>query len=155
MNGGVATQYAISDTDTNQFGEGTNSFAGIALKSVTGVSVGYKAGKFGVVAAYDMRKPNDGNANTDSINTAMLTGSYAVSDKTSLVANYSNTSQSSGVKGTIITAMASYAAADNLLYTFEIQTSDEDANVSGLTGSTGGGGTKSNTGFAAGVIYSF
>jgi len=151
----VATQYAISETDTNQFGEGTNSFSGIALKSVTGISASYSSGAFGVVAAYDMRKPNDGNVNTDSINTGMLTGTYAVSSKTTLAANYSNTSQSGGVKGTIITAMVSYAAADNLLYTFEVQTSDEDANVSGLTGSTGGGGTKSNTGFAAGVIYNF
>jgi len=154
LSGGVATQYAASD-DTNQFGESTNTFSGIALKSTTGVSVGYTAGKLGVVAAYDMRKPNDGNANTDTIKTAMLTGSYAVSDKTSLVANYSNTSQSGGVKGTIITAMVSYAAAENLLYTFEVQSSNADANISSLTGATGAGGTKSNTGFAAGVIYNF
>ena len=149
------TQYSAS-SDTNMFGDGQNVFSGVTLKSTTGASVAYSADKYSVIFAYDMRKPDDGNANTDSINTAMLTGSYAVSDKTTLVANYSNTSQgSSGVKGTIITAMVSYAAADNLLYTFELQSSDKDANVSSLTGSTGGGGTKGNTGFAAGVIYNF
>jgi len=150
----TSNQYSVSP-DTNMFGEGTNTFAGVVLKSTTGASVAYSADKFSVIFAYDMRKPNDGAANTDSINTAMLTGSFAVTPKTTLVANYSNTDQSSGVKGSIITAMVSYAAADNLLYTFEVQNSDKDANVSGITGATGGGGTKSNTGFAAGVIYNF
>ena len=125
------------------------------IKSVTGISAGYKAGKFGVVAAYDMRKPIDTAGNTSTIGTAMLTGTYSVSDKTTLVANFSNTSQSGGVKGTILTAMASYAASDALLYTFEVQTSDKDANASSLSYSTGAGGTKSNVGFAAGVIYNF
>jgi predicted porin len=154
--GDGVTQYSAS-TDTDQFGSThpTNTFSGATLKSTTGISAAYKADKYGVVLAYDMRKPNDGNANTNTINTAMLTGSYSVSPKTTLVANYSNTDQSGGVKGSVITLMASYAAADSLLYTFEIQSSDKDANVSGLTGATGAGGTKSNTGFAAGVIYNF
>lgn len=154
--GDGTTQYSAS-TDKSQFVEATNTYAGATLKSTTGISAAYKADKFGVVLAYDMRKPNDGNANTDTINTAMLTGSYAVSPKTTLVANYSNTDQSGtgGKKGSIITLMASYAAADSLLYTFEIQSSDKDANASSLTGSTGAGGTKSNTGFAAGLIYNF
>jgi hypothetical protein len=154
--GDGTTQYTAS-SDTNMFGDPQNVYSGLLIKSTTGISAAYKADKFGVVLAYDMRKPVDGYANTDTINTAMLTGSYAVSGKTTLVANYSNTDQSGtgGVKGSIITLMASYAAADSLLYTFEIQSSDKDANVSGLTGATGAGGTKSNTGFAAGVIYNF
>ena len=150
------TQYSAS-ADTNMFGDGQNVYSGVNLKSVTGGSVAYKADKFSVIFAYDMRKPNDGNANTDSINTAMLTGSYAISDKLSLAANYSNTDQSgtAGKKGSIITAMISYAPADSILYTFEIQNSDKDANASSITGTTGAGGTKSNTGFAAGMIYNF
>ena len=59
------------------------------------------------------------------------------------------------MKGTIITAMVSYAPSDALLYTFEVQNSNKDANAYSLTGSTSAGGTKSNTGFAAGVIYNF
>jgi len=167
----TAAQYSVSP-DGNQFGDSQNVFSGVVLKSKAGISAAYTADKFSVIAAYDVRKPTDAAAdynpdgtlvspysataqNTNDIKTAMLTGSYAVSPKTTLVANYSNTDQSGGVKGTIITAMVSYAAADNLLYTFEVQSSDDDANKSGLTGSTGGGGTKSNTGFAAGVIYNF
>lgn len=141
--------------DKNQFDDAQNVYSGVTLKSKTGVSVAYSAGKFGVVAAYDMRKPIDSSTNTSTIGTAMLTGTFAVSDKTTLAANVSNTSQSSGVKGTIMTAVVSYAPSDALLYTFELQNSNEDANVSGLTGATGAGGTKSNTGFAAGIIYNF
>ena len=142
-------------TDTNQFGDAQNVYSGVTIKNVAGVSVGYSAGKFGVVAAYDARKPVDTASNTSAINTAMLTGTFAVTDKTTLAANFSNTSQSSGVKGTIITAMVSYAPSDALLYTFEVQNSNKDANAYSLTGSTSAGGTKSNTGFAAGVIYNF
>lgn len=149
------TQYGASTTDFNQFGDATNVYSGSVLKSVTGVSVGYKADKFGVVAAYDMRKPNDGNANTNDIKTAMVTASYAVSGKTTLVANYSNTDQSGGVKGSVITLMASYAPADNLFYSLEIQSSDKDANTTGLTGATAPGGTKSSNSVALGATYSF
>ena len=157
--GDGTTQYSAS-SDTDQFGSshGTNTFAGVVLKSTTGISAAYKADKFGVVAAYDMRKPSDGASNTSTINTAMLTGSYAVRGKTTLVANVSNTSQSGGVKGTIITLMASYAPADSLLYTLELQKSNDDANVNGLTGTTGeatGAGSKGSTGIALGVIYNF
>jgi predicted porin len=142
-------------TDTDMSGQPTDNYDGVAIKSSTGISAAYKADKFGVVAAYDMRKPKDSASNTSTINTAMVTGSYSVSDKTTFVANFSNTSQSSGVKGTILTAMVSYAPTAALLYTFEIQTSDKDANATGLSYSTGAGGTKSNVGFAAGVIYNF
>jgi hypothetical protein len=141
--------------DTDMSGQPTDFYDGTPIKSVTGLSVGYKAGKFGVVAAYDSRKPKDTAANTSTIGTAMLTGSYSVSDKTTLVANVSNTSQSNGVKGTIMTAMVSYAPSDALLYTFELQSSDKDANSTGLSYATSPGGTKSNVSFAAGVIYNF
>lgn len=156
-------------SDTNQFGDAQNIFSGVTLKSKTGVSVGYSAGKFGVVAAYDIRKPADAAGtysssgtytgyaaqDTSTIKTAMLTGTYAVSGKTTLAANISNTSQSGGVKGTIITAMVSYAPSDALLYTLELQDSNKDANANSLTGTTSAGGTKSNIGIAAGVIYNF
>ncbi|MEJ2359999.1 MAG: hypothetical protein P8Z75_01030 [Gammaproteobacteria bacterium] len=147
---GTIAQYGFS-TDTNQFAESTNSYDGVTLKSVTGISAAYTADKYSVTAAYDVRKPTD-NYNADDIKTAMLTGTYSVSPKTTLAANYSNTS--GATKGSIITAMVSYAPSDALLYTFEIQNSDEKAVTNGLTGATAVG-TKSVTGFAAGVIYNF
>jgi len=152
-------QYSASD-DANQFGEGTNTFAGQTLKNTAGLSAGYKADKFGVVGAFDMRKPNDGNADTNSINTLMLTGSFSATKTVTLVANVSNTSQSDdgavkGAKGSIFTLMASYAPADNLFFSFEFQNSNKDANTSSITGATGVGGTKSNNGIALGATYSF
>ncbi len=168
----TAVQYTVSP-DSNMFGDPQNVYSGTVLKSKVGISAAYTADKFSVIAAYDVRKPSDGAAdylpdgslagtttaqNTNDIKTAMLTGSYAVSGKTTLVANVSNTKQSDGVEGTIITAMVSYAAADNLLYTFEVQSSNDKANQTGLTGTTGvatGIDAKSSTGFAAGVIYNF
>lgn len=144
-------------SDTDMSGSATNTYSGVTLKSVTGISAAYTSGKFGVVAAYESRKPIDSASNTSTIGTAILTGSYAVTGKTTLVANISNTSQSSGVKGTILTAMVSYAPSDALLYTFEIQNSNKDANLSQLTYSTtpDAAATKGSTGFAAGVIYNF
>ncbi|MEJ2399333.1 MAG: hypothetical protein P8Z67_14180, partial [Gammaproteobacteria bacterium] len=136
---GTIAQYGFS-TDTNQFAESTNSYDGVTLKSVTGISAAYTADKFSVTAAYDVRKPTD-NYNADDIKTAMLTGTYSVSPKTTLAANYSNTS--GATKGSIITAMVSYAPSD-----------DEKAVTNGLTGATAVG-NKSVTGFAAGVIYNF
>lgn len=144
--------------DTNQFGSAQNQFSSISLKSTTGVSVAYKAGKLGAVAAYDMRKPYDGAANTSSINTLMLTGSFAQTEKTTFVLNYSNTSQSGGIKGTIITGMVSYAAAPALLYTLELQSSNSDANANAITGTSGvftGAGATSSTAIAVGATYNF
>lgn len=148
-------------SDPNMFGESTNTFAGIALESTTGASVTWKGDKFALVGAYDMRSPYayTGNTNTDSIDTLMLTGSYSMTEKWTVVANYSDTSQSSdGVKGTIWTAMLSYAPNDSVFYSLELQSSDEDANVSGLTGATGvatGAGAKSSTALALSAIYTF
>lgn len=142
-----------SSTDTNQFGQATNTWSNVVLKSTSGISAAYKSGKLGVVAAYDMRKPYSGASNTSTINTLMLTGSYAYTDKTTFVANYSDTSQSGGLKGNVITAMVSYAPASALFYSFELQTIDSKANVSGLTGATGG--DKSSTNMAVGVTYNF
>lgn len=172
-----------ASSDTNQFGEGQNMFSGLALKSTLGVSAAYKSGKIGVVAAYDMRKPTDtfytpasydfttstytaGSSaaqNDKTINTLMLTGSYAYTEKTTFVANYSSTSQSdsgsiAGKKGTIITLMASYAPAPALLYSIELQSSNEDANVSGITATSGlstGAGSTSSTAIAVGATYNF
>ena len=153
------TQYSDSD-DTNQFGEATNAFAGQTLKNTVGLSAGYKADKFGVVGAYDVRKPTDGNADTNGIKTLMVTGSFSVSKTVNLVANVSNTSQSDdgaikGAKGMIFTLMASYAPADNLFFSVELQSSNKDANETSVTGATGPGGTKSSSGLALGATYSF
>lgn len=150
-----------ASSDQNQFGEATNTYAGLVLKSKAGVSVGYSQGKFGVVLADTVFKPADsGTQSTKDINTAMLTGSYAVTDKVGLVANVSTTSQSSDPtygqkKGTVVTLMTSYAPADNLFFSFEVQNSDKKANESSLTGSTSGGGTKSSTSLALAGTYSF
>ena len=171
-------QYTAS-TDPNQFGEATNTFAGQVLKNTLGLSAGYKTDMFGVVAAYDVRKPTDKLAaldldptsatfgdyivsaqNTSTIKTLMLTGSFSATKTVTLVANVSNTSQSDdgaikGAKGTIFTLMASYAPADNLFFSIELQNSNKDANETGVTGATGAGGTKSNSGLALGATYSF
>lgn len=152
--GDGVTEYSDS-SDTNQFGDPQNVFSGVLLKSKTGASVGYKAGKFGIVAAYDMRKPVDVAPNTSDIKTLMVTGSYAASGTTTLVANVSNTKQSDGIKGTIVTLMASYAPADNLFFSLEVQNSNADANQYGLTGTTYAGGDKSSTGVALGATYNF
>lgn len=157
--GTAVTQYAES-SDTNQFGVGTNSFSGVVLKNTAGISAAYKTDMYGVVAAMDSRKPNDAASNTEAINTYMITGSYAATKSINLAANVSSTKQSDkdsvdGVKGTIVTLMASYAPASNLTYTIEFQSSNKDANVSGITGATGAGGTKSNTGLALGAMYAF
>lgn len=164
-----STEYSAS-SDTNQFGEATNTFAGQILKSKFGVSAGYKAGPFGVVLAYDSRKPADGLANfnssgtytnttaqnTKAINTVMLTGSYAATSTVTLVGNWSHTNQGGGgVKGNIITLMASYAPADNLFFSLELQHSDKDANASSLTGATYLGGAAGDTAVALGATYSF
>lgn len=150
-----------ASSDTNQFGEATNTYAGVVLKSKAGLSAGYSQGKWGLVLADSVFKPADsGTQSTKDINTAMLTGSYAVTDMVSLVANVSNTSQSSDAtygkkKGTVVTLMASYAPADNLFFSVEIQNADKNANQSGLTGTTTGGGDKSSTGLAVAGTYSF
>jgi len=164
---GSATAGGAS-ADTNQFAIGQNTFSGVSLKSTSGISAAYKAGKAGIVGAYDMRKPYDGAADTSSINTLMLTGSYAYTEKTTFVANYSTTSQSdngatAGKKGTIVTLMASYAPAPALLYSLELQSSNADANVSGITGTSSlatgmgatGTGAKSSTAIAVGATYNF
>ena len=159
-------------SDVNMFGESTNSFAGILIESNTGASVTWKADKLTLVGAYDMRSPYayagggtfpngstvSANTNTNSIDTLMLTGSYALTDKWTAVANYSDTSQSGGVKGTIITAMISYAPSPAVLYSLELQTSDQDANVYGITGKTGvatGVGAKSSDALALSAVYTF
>ena len=157
--GTAVTNYAES-SDTSQFGEGTNSFSGVVLKNITGISAAYKADMYGVVAAMDSRKPNDGESNTEAINTYMITGNYAATKSVNLVANVSSTKQGDkdavgGVKGTVVTLMAAYAPASNLMYTVEFQSSNKDANVSGITGATGADGTKSNTGLALGAMYAF
>ncbi|HKJ10626.1 MAG TPA: porin [Gammaproteobacteria bacterium] len=178
--GDGSSEYTVS-SDTNQFGEPTNTFAGVLLKSKFGVSAGYKMGPFGVVAAYDSRKPSDGFVsympvysayapdvqigttpavspqNTKAINTVMLTGSYAATSEVTLVGNWSHTNQSGtgGVKGNIVTLMASYAPADNLFFSLEFQHSDKDANATGITGATYGGGTESSNAIAVGATYSF
>ncbi len=149
-----------ASSDQNQFGIGQNTWSGVTLKSTTGISAAYKAGKAGFVAAYDMRKPVDTATDTSTINTLMLTGSYAYTDKTTLVANYSDTSQSGGVKGNVITAMVSYAPVPALFYSLEFQTSDKKANESGITGSTGltdgtSTGIKGSSAVAVGVTYNF
>jgi len=148
-----STKYTTSG-DTSQFGTSTNTFAGQTLKSTIGLTAGFKQDKFGVTGAYDMRKPNDGNPITDSINTLMVTGSFSVSKTTTLVANVSNTSQSSGAKGTVITLMGSVAPADNLFFSVELQSCNSDANTYGLE-SCPGGGTDSTTSLALGATYSF
>ena len=95
----------------------------------------------------------------------MVTGSFSVSPKVTLVGNLSTTSQSDsggvkGAKGNIITLMASYAPADNLFFSVELQNSNADANKTGVTGATGPvdgtyGASKSSTGIAVGATYSF
>ncbi|MGA7800363.1 MAG: porin [Gammaproteobacteria bacterium] len=155
--GDGATAYTASP-DTNQFNDPVNVFAGLLLKSKAGISAGYKAGPFGVVAAYDSRKPYDGlGQNSSNIGTFMLTGSYAVTSTVSLVGNVSHTDQSgtAGKKGNIETLMASYAPADNLFFSLEFQHSDKDANQTAITGATYTGGTESSNAIAVGATYSF
>ncbi|MBI3563467.1 MAG: porin [Gammaproteobacteria bacterium] len=162
---GSSTKYGFS-TDLNQFIDSQNTWSGIVLKSTAGISAAYKMGKFGVVGAYDMRKPADKSGQvTNTINTLMLTGSYAMTDKITFVADYSDTSQSDGAvpdtgkKGNIITAMVSYAPSSAILYSLELQNSDKNANKKGITGSSayglGGTPSKASTGIALGVTYNF
>jgi len=156
--GGVV-QYAVTN-DTNQFGVGNNSFAGIAVKSLAGASAAYKTDMFGVVAAIDSRKPNDAATNTSALNTFMLTGNFMASKTVNLIGNVSSTKQSDknsvdGKKGTVVTLMAGYTPVTNVTFTAEVQSSNKDANVNSITGATGAGGTKSSTGFALGAMYAF
>lgn len=148
-------------SDQNQFAEATNTYSGEVLKHKAGVSVGYTMGKMGLVLADTMFKPADtGAQNTKNINTVMVTGSYAVTEMVSLVANVSSTSQSDdGVngkkEGNIVTLMASYVPADNLYFSVELQNASKKANASGLTGTLSSGGDKSTTGVALGATYNF
>ncbi len=148
-----ATQYSASG-DTNQFGASTNSFAGINLKSVFGISGAYKSDAFSAAAAINSRKPDDGNANDSAINTLMLAGTFAVAKGANLAATISSTTQgSSGVKGTVITFMGSYMPVDNVMYSVELQSTNKDANANGLDGTLGG--TKAGTSLAFGAAYTF
>ena len=164
---GNGTEYSAS-TDTNQFGDAQNVWSGVLLESNTGVSGAWKSGKMGAVLAYEMRKPADqaaggGTQNTSTIDTAMLTLSYAMTEKTNLVANYSNTSQgdgngTAGLSGGIVTLMASYTPVDSLFFSVELQFADQDANQSGLTGTTGvatGVNANSSNALALGATYTF
>ncbi|MEJ2645146.1 MAG: porin [Gammaproteobacteria bacterium] len=156
--GDGTTAYTAS-SDTNQFGEATNTFAGVLLKSKAGVSGGYKMGPFDVVLAYDSRKPYDvpGYTTTSNIGTVMLTGSYAATSTVTLTGNYSHTDQggTGGVKGNIVTLMASYAPKDNLFFSVEFQHADKDANFTGITGTTYATGTEGSNAIAVGATYSF
>lgn len=149
------TKYGANG-DGNQMGGTSNSFSSVVLKNVLGVTGSYTMDKFGVTGAVDLRKPNDGNTNTSSIRTVMVTGSFAATSKLNLVANISSTDQSgtAGKKGNVLMLMAGFAPVDNVSFTLELQNCNSDANNTGLEGCVGGG-SDSTTSMAVAGAYSF